>query len=431
MKTKLLLACAVITANIAAAQVGWAPFNETGDPNATLFTCEGQIGLRLDDGDATSIGEATSVWSNTHQVDLAHSFEMRFAIRFEDTVEADGITFTLHRDQGGLQALGGTGGYLGVSDDYNSGLDPAVSVEFDIWNNAAVNGDSTPHNHIAISYDGDLNSPVFGPELIDLDNNTWHDVVVRWDACDAHLLTVTLDGQLVAELNADLVNDVFQGNSTGVFFGFTAATHNNNTIHEVCFESYQEIPCNCDGVLQADMLPFSPLCVGNCCIGMQLHHNSTVLPVSVIYDWGDGTTSTDNVHQYAQGGIYVVRAIMMYHLINDPYSCCIKVAEQEVIMDCRAFEEPFGKGGLTPTKSGKLFPNPVQEGGQVTIEIPNEETNGVLEVISLSGQSVARIPFTGAGQITIDLPETVTAGMYIIKSNDIALEPIRFQVVKH
>ena len=334
------------------------PVGSPGIGYQSLSGCKG-TGIVLDDGTSTNTQDASAIWCNSHTIDLSQSFETRFNMRFGNVGigAADGITFTMQREGLGALEAAGTGGRLGVSSNWVTGIDNSVIIEFDIFNNSATQGDIA-QNHVAISYNGNIQNPIVPASAINLLDNTWHGVRVHWDAC-ASQLTVWLDDVAVATLNADLVEDVFGGNSEDVIFGFTSASDNDNTSHQICFVDHTATPCLCEEIPNPTMNLFSPAnCsgpVGTCCIGAEVETNSSVSG-SLIFDWGDGQTSTTNTHAYSNSGSFGVTAYVQYHLLSDPSNCCIKEVQEMAIVNCGKgeFSEKNIDASSNDKKAGQL-----------------------------------------------------------------------------
>lgn len=411
-------------------------------PLPSGITCNGTYSLRMDDGSTgNSISHATSVWSNSHTIDLTSSFETKFRIRFGDVNNAaDGITFTLHRDPDGLTALENGGGHLGVSNfvsgttgPWGTGISPSINVEFDIFDNGVGNEDIDT-THVAISYDGELATPMIGPSAIELTDSTWHDVIIKWDVCTDSGLIVRLDGRIIAQLQDDIVNNVFGGNPSGIFFGFTSATQNENTTHDLCFISHEVIHCNCEDIDNPTILLFSPICaLGQNCVGVTYTVDQSTTP-SIMIDWGDGTVTTGatNTHIYPSGGAYTIRVIAQYHLLSDPMNCCIKTAEKTVrfrrtLDGEKGFPSQGLKSGMIK-QSGSAFPNPVNKGESLTLNLPNGET-GNISVYHVSGSKIMDVLNPSESKkLEILIPLSMNSGIYLIRFENKEMEPIKFIV---
>ena len=431
-KTYFVLLILVLSTTTLFSQTFTAPLT-LGFPNPNNpidFGCDGDYSLQLDDGidPPGNRADATAIWCNSHTIDLTESFTTVFNIRFADLTEADGIVFSIQRE--GLSAINGGGGHLGVADTWSTGISPSVNVEFDIWDNGIANTDIA-EDHVAISYNSNLSNPEVAPSAISMTNNTWHNVVVNWNSCD-NTLTVTMDGTEIASLTDDLTNSVFGGDPTGIIFGFTSATQNSNTSHDLCFISHRTGPCSCEEIAEPTLDLFSPLCAPeDCCIGASLYSNSTV-PYTVVYDWGDGTTSYDNTHQYTSDGTYTVTAILQYQLLGDPLACCTKTVEQVATMRCRG--ELEGKSPRTSIEiidgatKATLYPNPVQKGTILTLELTENKFNGQFSVYSIEGTKIMDISSDSDAVLTVNIPMDMASGMYFIKSSNDEIEPLKFYV---
>ena len=178
-----------------------------------------------------AIGDAGAIWQ---QVNLSSDFTVHARLFFGTGVfnqfnsgGGDGITFTLQDE--GANVVGNSGSYLGVGD----GADPltihdAVGVKFDTFDNSGFGPQfpEQPFNFSQFFANGDNETPLAeNPDQLStgyLDNGSWHDLVVSWDAVTQQL-TYTLDGSVSGTLTRDLVNTDFGGDSN-VYLGFTGAT---------------------------------------------------------------------------------------------------------------------------------------------------------------------------------------------------------------
>ena len=163
-------------------------------------------------------------------MNLNETFYLEFDVNFgTDDAGADGITFTMQ--QKGRMDMGTPGIGMGVG-----GMTPALSVEFDTYQNAG----EVPDDHIMIYTDG---SPVnslttavcASATCANIEDGGIHSVVLTWDPA-TEILEVYLDGSLRTTLNHDLVNSVFGGNPN-VYFGFTGSTGGFNNNQRVCVVS--------------------------------------------------------------------------------------------------------------------------------------------------------------------------------------------------
>ncbi|RJG17928.1 hypothetical protein D4A39_05395 [Alcanivorax profundi] len=178
--------------------------------------------------------QAGSAWSQ-NRISLLAPFTVEFSIFLgdKDAAGADGIAFAFQRDPDGSNATGVFGGALGVG-----GLDPAVAVEFDTYNNGTGYGDIVndhtviydPVNYTDSSGGGSLLSSVV--DLGNIEDGEWHTVSLDWDPV-TNQLQYRFDGSLVAVVNRDFTNLDFAGDPN-VFFGWAASTGGSNNLQKVC-----------------------------------------------------------------------------------------------------------------------------------------------------------------------------------------------------
>lgn len=125
-------------------------------------------------------------------------------------------------------------GYRGEGMGF-AGLDPAIGIEIDTWQNEHL-GDPW-QDHIAILRDGSVfhGFNLAGPNRIaNIEDCREHDLNIQWSA-DSKTLSVRIDGKLVITLQRDLVKTIFRGRDK-VYWGVTSATGNYNNRQAVCFE---------------------------------------------------------------------------------------------------------------------------------------------------------------------------------------------------
>ena len=248
-----------VIGNIDLPTTGWAtdgaatvstaahPDDTTGGNLYNLLPTDSGLPGEIGGGNApaNALGQAGAIWQ---QVNLSQSFTLNAELFFGTGVfdqfdggGADGITFTLQAE--GTNAIGSanqygvyptSGGLLGIggtvpdSDPavFVPGITDAMGVKFDTFNNgppAEPVGDSS----FAQFFDnGDEETPASAnPAQINtgnLDNGSWHDLVVTWTPLTATTgqLTYTLDGT-ITEL---IVENTSVFGSSPVFAGFTGAS---------------------------------------------------------------------------------------------------------------------------------------------------------------------------------------------------------------
>jgi Bacterial lectin/Domain of unknown function (DUF1929) len=162
------------------------------------------------------------------KVDLTHDFNMVFDLYFGPNHKADGMTFVLHNDPRGVQAIGSVGGNLGAI-----GLQNGLAIEFDTWQNAYLNDPAYNHTNIINTADGtDLTAATDVGNIVD---GGWHQVGVTWDS-QAHTLQYWVDGKLGGTLTGDIATQ-YLGGQTTAYFGFTGATGGATDVQQVRVEA--------------------------------------------------------------------------------------------------------------------------------------------------------------------------------------------------
>ncbi|WP_235011225.1 L-type lectin domain-containing protein, partial [Photobacterium aquimaris] len=197
-------------------------------------------------------GQKGAFWT-TDKFNLSESFRLRFGIYLgSNNAGADGVTFTLQNAPNGNQAIGIQGGGLGAQ-----GLNPAVTIDFDTFNNGASYLDIV-NDHSAIYDPVSLPFALIGTTTHDLGNiedGQYHEVIFDWDPTTT-TFTYYFDGDLKESLNRDFITDDFNGDSN-VYYGFTGATGGFKNLQKVCileqtitFSEYDfgDAPDNSNGI---------------------------------------------------------------------------------------------------------------------------------------------------------------------------------------
>ena len=186
--------------------------------------------------------QAGSIWF-LDKISLEEDFILQFDIYLGDKDDngADGVYFAM---QPISTSLGGIGEGIGFQ-----GIDPAIGVEFDTWQNG---GQADPaFDHMAIMSNGvvnhssanNLDGPVqTSPTAANVEDDMFHQAKITWNA-DAQILAAYYDCELRVQYLGDMINDIFGGDPE-VFWGFTSATGGANNSHQVCFDfiSFTELP---------------------------------------------------------------------------------------------------------------------------------------------------------------------------------------------
>jgi len=237
-----LLACAaslIIAAPVQAALVNFQNFNDLSafslnGATGTINTgAQGVVGpnpgddrvLRL----TNNLGQAGSAFlTNPFSLASDASFSSFFEFQFTDqqNTGADGIVFTV---QTVANNAGGGGGGIGYQ-----GLSPSIGVEFDNWNNGAVDGFNG--NHAGIDINGNMNSVVRADVLpAQLDSgaifNAWVDYNGVTDLLEVRLaLNSTRPSAALMSHTVDLVSLL---GTTDAFIGFTSGTGAAGADHDI------------------------------------------------------------------------------------------------------------------------------------------------------------------------------------------------------
>ena len=177
-----------------------------------------------------------AVWFN-EQLNLSNPFEITLDINFgSNDAGADGVVFIMQ--QVGLNAIGNPGGGMGFD-----GFAPSLGIEMDTFYNVDL-GD-IPQDHMGVFANGTANHNdglnLAGPVTINpfgsnVEDGQDHIFKLVWDP-DTQLLSVYFDCELRIQLNLDLIQVIFGGDSQ-VFWGFSAATGGENNAHTVCISEF-------------------------------------------------------------------------------------------------------------------------------------------------------------------------------------------------
>lgn len=157
MNRKTVLAAALVctAAPSSAVTLSYTDFSSTAgldlNGNAAAATDgSGRSVLRVTPALPSQAGSVFSVSPVTLGEDV--SFSTRFTFNFNEQGNggADGIVFVVQTNTSDVGGAGGGIGYLGIPN--------SVGVEFDNWDNAAIDGFNA--NHVGIDIAGDVNSVV-------------------------------------------------------------------------------------------------------------------------------------------------------------------------------------------------------------------------------------------------------------------------------
>ena len=181
-------------------------------------------------------------------LDLSQPLRLDFELYLgtKDATGADGIAFTMHRDPRGYEARGRVGGNLGVGDAATSSgteskITPAVTVEFDTWQNGDVSDPTYDHTNLFLNGDVDVQTTAptqikDGEDNVETGDTLQVTLVVRQVGSEQNL-QVWVDGSMRIEYQMNFIDDVFSGNSD-VIAGFTSSTGGSNNDQFVIIKPY-------------------------------------------------------------------------------------------------------------------------------------------------------------------------------------------------
>ncbi len=161
-------------------------------------------------------------------IDLNAPFEMQVCLVLgcKDQEGADGIVFVFHP----TLATGGWGESMGFG-----GLVPSLGLEFDTYQNYHLY--DPEEDHFAIMQNGRTHhgySALKPIELPNLEDCRPHPLKITWSP-EVQQLEIYLDETLLTTYEADLVNQIFGGNSV-VYWGVTAATGRLSNDQDICIK---------------------------------------------------------------------------------------------------------------------------------------------------------------------------------------------------
>lgn len=197
----------------------------------------------------------------------------------------------------------------------------------------------------------------------------------------------------------------------------------------------------CDGIPDPtfDVTTKVPCFPGSsCCVGT--FFNNTVLfdPSSVTWSWGDGSFSSGvapnwgGYHIYGSSGTYVITMTAIYHPPCNPELCCIKTFKRKVRVWCGDIkDDPIEdvklkhSGHIDEAVEMNAYPNPVQQGAQVTLEIPEGLDVNTVMLYNTMGQVVLQQPVNGQQRVSLEIANDLAKGLYIIRSDSEELTPVK------
>lgn len=231
---------------------GFGPVHFTQGPDGFVYYADivnGQIGrLRIDTLDVEpgtllargtaafdaaqneyvltqAVNNQTGTVMSTSRIDLSQAAAFSFDVYLGVSDSgADGMGFVLHNDPSGVNAMGATGGGLGLS-----GIVNGLAIEFDTYNNGASSGDLAADHTSFFDTDGTFRTAPLA--LPNIEDGQWHSVTVTWDPATS-TLAYTFDGAPAGSITGDIAND-YLGGSQFAYFGFGGATGGLNNQQKV------------------------------------------------------------------------------------------------------------------------------------------------------------------------------------------------------
>ncbi len=181
---------------------------------------------------AAQFNQAGCAWY-PEQVDFSQAFEHSFNLYLGDIqgqAGADGMAIIYQINGIPICGIAGGGiGYMGIPNSW--------AIEFDTYYNDPPFIDLV-EDHTAISINGDLYFHPSGPVGLGfISDGEFHDVIVSWEPA-SQLFRVWFDGELVHDLNYDIINEVF-GGETMVWWGVSASTGGAFNQHVLCFDNLE------------------------------------------------------------------------------------------------------------------------------------------------------------------------------------------------
>lgn len=214
---------------------------------------------------ATS-NQSGSVWS-LNKINFANSFTIRYQAFLGAANGADGIATVFHNDPAGTSAIGQNGFGIGAA-----GIVNGIALEMDTYQNNSSSADISNDHGMIWDTDGSATNGTdsFTPGVVslspattlnELEDNTWHNVVVNWNAT-TRTLSYTVDGINAGTYTHSGTLDNFcltyfnipasQTNKL-VYYGYTASTGGESNeqsirILDFCADYPQFIDTDGDGI---------------------------------------------------------------------------------------------------------------------------------------------------------------------------------------
>ena len=289
---------------------------------------------------------------------------------------ADGICFVLQNTNTGYYSGGGGLGYEGFPNQ-------SLAIELDTYQN----GWDPAYSHLAIEYNGQVQHPtgtLAGPvqmsssEFYTMDGN-WHTLEVKWDSASQTINTY-FDG--VFRLNytfpGGIINDIFLGNGSNIYWGFTGSTGALCNEQEFCINF---TPLFADTITASTCGSDTVQFINNSTSGLNNIN-------SYFWNFGDGDTSNlqNPNHVFPGPGKYNVSlTIIDQSLCSADTNITIIVPSGLVVTATHTDVSCFGSnnGTLTLNVSGGTGPytyqgNNIDTGNTTFSNLPSGQCGGVI-----------------------------------------------------
>lgn len=233
---KFVIACAsalCFSASASATTLLYSDFSSTAGLQLNGNAAQAGNALRVT---PANFGQSGSVFS-TSAISLAAdaSFSTAFRFRFTNPggscdgqgCGADGLVFVVQTNS---NSVGGAGGGIGYD-----GLPRSVGIEFDTWNNGAIDQNSS--NQVGIDLNGNMSSVAWANILNDMNNGNIWSAWVDYNGATDKLEVRLAEGQNASRPTDALISyftdltTVLQ--STDAYVGFTSGTGAAFANHDV------------------------------------------------------------------------------------------------------------------------------------------------------------------------------------------------------
>ncbi|RQW20318.1 DUF11 domain-containing protein [Bacillus sp. C1-1] len=256
------------TSSVDLANVSTIPLPPVGGPNVSdLFTYAGDRNVAQHPNSNVRVladgtrNKSSAMWFN-ERIDLNQSFQttMHLYINGANPNQrqiADGLTFTMHNDPRGLQAIGQRGESLGAygtlrERSYTGFIQNALSFEFDTYHNGDYSDRGLQNqSHTAVvnpsvidrGFLGTQNARMVHSNITyrTIINNNWQSFTVKWEKTSnfGGTLSYSFAGQTTTYSISDYRN-VFNNNR--VYWGFTGATGEEVGVYAIAYADLPQRP---------------------------------------------------------------------------------------------------------------------------------------------------------------------------------------------